>query len=328
MDRVSVGRRASGLTMPRVSILIPAYNAEPWLAATLESALAQTWQNCEVIVVDDGSQDQSLALARRFEPRGVRVLAQTNAGASAARNRALREAQGDFIQFLDADDLISPRKIAAQVALLERQPAGAVATCAWGRFTDDPANARFVDTAVFRDFAPLDFLVLGASTGAMMHPSAWLVPRAVAERAGPWDESLSLNDDGEYFCRVTLASSGLAFCADPDAKSYYRSGLPASLSQRRTKPARRSQFRSHQLVAQHLLAAETSPRIHRAVADIFQRFIYDFYPVPVDLMRQAASEVAAHGGSQIRPVMGPREAAFARLLGWKNVRRLKYLLRR
>jgi glycosyltransferase involved in cell wall biosynthesis len=230
--------------VPLVSILIPCYNAAPWLAVTLESALAQTWQATEIVLVDDGSTDSSLALARSFESRGVRVIAQANAGASAARNHALRQARGEFFQFLDADDLLSPEKIAAQMKALTGLPAGRVASCRWGRFQVDPATARFVDDAVYRDFSAVEFLVLTGETGAMMHPTAWLVPRAVAEKAGPWDESLSLNDDGEYFSRVALASSGLAYCSDGAARSYYRSGLPGSLSQQRGDRARRSQFHS------------------------------------------------------------------------------------
>lgn len=312
-----------------VSILIPCYNAAPWLPATLESALAQTWPQVEIIVVDDGSTDNSLALARTFESRGVRVFTQANAGASAARNRAVREARGDFFQFLDADDLLSPGKIAAQIALLREGPARRIASCAWGRFTADPAAARFVDDAVFRDFDPLDFLVLAAETGAMMHPSAWLVPRATAEQAGAWNESLSLNDDGEYFCRVLLASSGVAFCADPAAQSFYRSGLPGSLSQRRGDAARRSQFRSVELIERQLRAIEDSPRIRRAGASLYQRFVHDFFPHPPDLVREAEKRAAALGGpAYAAPPMGPKTAALARLVGWKAVWRLKNFLRR
>jgi glycosyltransferase involved in cell wall biosynthesis len=312
------------MSEPLVSILIPCYNAEPWLATTLDSALAQTWPRCEIIVVDDGSIDGSLSVARRFHSRGVRTFAQPNAGASAARNRALREARGDFLQYLDADDLLSPGKIALQVALLANRPGATLASCAWGRFTQDPAGARFTDDAVFRDFAPLDFLRLASETGAMMHPAAWLVPRAVAERAGAWDESLTLNDDGEYFCRVVLASAGVAFCPDPAARSYYRSGLPGSLSQRRSERARRSQFRSLELIARHLVAADDSPRTRRSLADAFQRFIHDFYPAPADLLRAAAARVEAFGGSKLQPPMGPKTAALARALGWKTVWRLKH----
>ncbi|HND63118.1 MAG TPA: glycosyltransferase family A protein, partial [Opitutaceae bacterium] len=116
---------------PLVSILIPCHNAARWLRPTLESALAQDWDQCEIIVVDDGSTDGSTALALEFVPRGVRVIAQTNQGASAARNHAIREARGDYFQFLDADDLLSPGKIRAQLALLALRPPGSVATCGW-----------------------------------------------------------------------------------------------------------------------------------------------------------------------------------------------------
>lgn len=314
---------------PTVSILIPCYNAKRWLAATLESALAQTWPATEIIVINDGSTDDSLAVARKFAPRGVRIVDQPNSGASAARNHGLRLAAGDFIQFLDADDLLSPGKIAAQMTLLATRPPGTLATCAWGRFRDDPAAARFVDDAVFRDFTAVDFLVLAGDTGAMLHPSCWLVPRAVVERAGPWDETLSLNDDGEYFARIMLASAGIAFCADPAARSYYRSGLGGSLSQQRGEKARRSQFRSIELIAAHLQAAEASPRTRRAAANYYRRFVHDFFPFPADLMRAAETRIAALGGSTLpAPPMGPRSAALARLVGWRNVSRLKHWLAR
>ena len=312
---------------PLVSIIVPCYNAGRWLAETLESALAQTWPGKEIIVINDGSTDGSLAVAQQFAARGVRVIDQPNRGASAARNHGLRVARGEFIQFLDADDLVSPDKVAAQIALLRTRPAGTVATCAWGRFQTDPTTAQFVDTAVFRDFAPVDFLVLAGDTGAMMHPSCWLLPRAVAERAGPWDESLSLNDDGEYFCRVLLASAGMAFC--PAGRSCYRSGLPGSLSQQRGEHARRSQFRSLELITTHLRAAEDSPRTRRAAANYYQRFVYDFFPAPTDLMKAAAIRITALGGSTLSiPPMGPKTRMLAALLGWKNVSRLRHLLRR
>ncbi len=308
---------------PRVSIIIPCHNAAPWLAATLESALAQTCTDREILVVDDGSTDSSRAIAAPFRDRGVTLATQANAGASAARNHGLRLARGEFIQFLDADDLLSPDKIESQLRTHRRAPAGAVVSCRWGRFTDDPAAARFVDDAVYRDFAPVDFLVLAANTRVMMHPSAWLVPRAVADRAGPWDESLSLDDDGEYFARVLLASDGVVFCPDPGARSLYRSGLPGSLSRRRDDRARRSQFRAYDSIARQLRAAEDSPRTRQAEANLFQRYVQDFFPAPADLIAAAEARSATLGGGTLgAPPMGPRNAAVARLIGWKNLRRI------
>src|SRR6516225_12133852 len=96
---------------PLVSILIPAYNAQEWIADTIISALGQTWSRKEIIVVDDGSTDQTLAIARQFASKDVVVVTQRNQGASAARNHALSLSQGDYIQWLDADDLLSTDKI-------------------------------------------------------------------------------------------------------------------------------------------------------------------------------------------------------------------------
>ena len=101
---------------PLVSILVPAYNAEAWISDALRSAIAQTWKPKEIIVVDDGSTDGTLAVARQFESNQLRVVTHKNQGASATRNKAYSLCKGDYIQFLDADDLIGPDKIAKQIA--------------------------------------------------------------------------------------------------------------------------------------------------------------------------------------------------------------------
>src|SRR4051812_4429061 len=94
-----------------VSILIPAFNAQRYVAATLQSALGQTWPNTEVIVVDDGSRDRTLEICRTFQGARCKVISQPNQGAVAARNAAYQAAQGQFVQWLDADDLLDPLKI-------------------------------------------------------------------------------------------------------------------------------------------------------------------------------------------------------------------------
>src|SRR4051812_27885378 len=99
---------------PLVSILIPAYNAERWIADTLRSAIAQTWDAKEIIVIDDGSNDRTLEIAKTFESPSVRVVTQKNQGAAAARNLGFSLCKGDYIQWLDADDLLAPDKIELQ----------------------------------------------------------------------------------------------------------------------------------------------------------------------------------------------------------------------
>ncbi len=109
-DSTGTSAAATDAPKPLVSILIPAHNAQEWIADTLRSAIAQTWERKEIIVVDDGSTDQTHAIARQFETHGVRVVRQENQGASAARNKAFSLSHGDYIQWLDADDLARARQ--------------------------------------------------------------------------------------------------------------------------------------------------------------------------------------------------------------------------
>lgn len=314
------------MNAPRVSIVIPCRNAGPWLAATLDSALAQTWPEKEILLIDDGSSDDSLAIARSYEKRGVRVFVQAGLGAAAARNAGLREARGDYVQFIDADDLLTPDKLAAQVTRLESQGRDCVASCRWGRFMGDPGSVQFVDDAVFRDLAPLEFLLLHTGGNCMMHPAAWLTPRGVADQAGPWNEALSLNDDGEYFARVVQAARRIVY--SPTGATFYRSRLPGSLSQRRSVAALRSLAQSVELIAGHVRRLEDSPRVRHALADYWQRLAYELYPEVPDLRRRAAAQVRALGGSDLAPAQGRRERFLARLVGWRLARRLRGLLRR
>lgn len=109
------------IPQPRVSVIIPAYNAERWLPATLDSVCSQSLLEIEILVVDDGSTDRTVEIAAAFAARDprVRIIYQENAGVGAARNRAIAEAAGEYIAPLDADDLWYPEKLAHQVACMD-----------------------------------------------------------------------------------------------------------------------------------------------------------------------------------------------------------------
>jgi glycosyltransferase involved in cell wall biosynthesis len=304
---------------PRVSIIIPCRNGAAWLGAAIESCLGQSWPNLQVIVVDNGSTDGSLDLAKRYEARAVTVIACEQAGASAARNVGLKQADGDLIQFLDADDILDTNKIRRQVERLDAAPAGSIASGAWVRFARDPSEAVFAPEPVWRDFVPEEFLIASWLGGGMMPSFSWLTPRAVIERAGPWNETLSVYDDGEFFCRVVLASSGIAFCAA--ARGYYRSAGVPTLSKRRDGEALASAFTAVDLSCRQLLQRCNSATAAKACATHYQRFAYDAYPQAAELVSQAERRAVELGGSDLRPGGGPAFQILARGLGWKLSKR-------
>ena len=309
-----------------VSILIPCYNAERWLPETLDSACAQTWPHREIIVVDDGSDDHSVAIARRYKASGVKVIEQPHRGASAARNAALAVAQGEYIQYLDADDLLAPDKLVLQLVEAIESQAHFAFCGTWTRFTQSPADADFAPQPLSADLPPVEWLLLKFENNRMMHPAAWLIPRSLATAAGPWNESLSLDDDGEYFTRVVLASKGVRCCHD--AVSYYRSRLPGSLSSSSTDEAWASAWHARELSVQHLLEIEDSPRTRRACATALQRFIFESYPNASDCRARAAARVRELGGSELVPEGGPLSTIARRLVGWRLAKRLQLKRRR
>ncbi len=281
--------------------------------------MAQTWTRKEIIVVDDGSRDGTLALAQSFIRHGVRVFSQSNRGASAARNRAFQESSGDFVQYLDADDLLAPDKIEIQVRRLIEEKNAAIAAGSWGRFQNYPEQATFVPEPFWTDLAPIDWLVSCWQRSSMMHPAAWLTPRPIHEQAGQWDETLSLNDDGEFFCRVILAARSVCFC--PEAKSFYRS-VPGSLSSSRSYAAWDSALRAAFSETLQLLSRSDGTAVRKACCRHFEEFVYASYPEVPELRRLAWQRVRELGGPIARPQMGPRMRFFSWFIGWKAVKRL------
>lgn len=306
---------------PLVSVLIPCHNAEPWLQRTLESVIGQTWPHREILLVDDGSTDRSLEIARSFASAGVRVIAQPNRGQSAAFNTAMRAARGDYFEFLDADDLLAPDKIERQIALLARQPVDAMCSGEWARFRDDPAEARFLPEPVWRDREPVDWLVTSWEGGGMMHGAAWLIPKSIVQRAGFWTESLSLTNDFDFFTRVILESSRVAFC--PQARTYYRSGNTASLSNAKSRASLQSACESIHLGTTALLARENSPRTRHASAVSYMRFVQSYYPQHPDILRAAEAAAQRLGGCRLRATGGKGFQLLSRLIGWKAARRVQ-----
>jgi len=311
---------------PLVSILIPAYNAGNWIAETLRSAVAQTWPEKEIIVVDDGSSDATASVAREFEPLGVRVIRKQNEGAATTRNFAFHLSKGDYIQWLDADDLLSPDKITLQMeAAAAIGDSRALLSSGWSSFFYRHSRARFTPTALWADLTPAEWLLRKLALNLHMQTATWLVSRELTEAAGAWNTQLLGDDDGEYFCRVLLASTGVRFVRN--ARVYYRASGAGSLSYIGTSDRKRdAQWHSMKLHIQYLRSLEDTPRTRAACVTYMQNWLISFYPERADLMEQM--QVYAHelDGALEIPRFPWKYEWIAALFGVHAARRAQILL--
>jgi glycosyltransferase involved in cell wall biosynthesis len=313
---------------PLVSILIPAYNAERWISDSLRSAIAQTWEPKEIIVVDDGSTDRTLAIARQFESSQLRVVTQKNQGAAASRNTAYSLSKGDFIQYFDADDLMAPDKIARQMeALGPCQSTRTLLSGSWGRFLYRYYRTQFVPSALWCDLSPAEWLKRKMQLNLYMQTATWLVSRELAEKAGPWDTRLLGDDDGEYFCRVLLACDRVQFV--PEAKVYYRTSGPNSLSYIGDSDRKMvAQLCSMKLHIQYMRSLEDSQSVREACITYLQNWVYFFYPDRVDLVKQVEEMAASLGAKLQLPTLSWKAVWISALVGRQRARRVQVFLGR
>lgn len=305
---------------PLVSILIPAYNAEKWIADTVRSALAQTWPRKEIIIVDDGSKDQTAEVAGRFSSKEVAVISKVNEGAAKTRNHALRLSQGDYIQWLDADDLLEQHKIERQLDALQRLEGQRIlASSSWGYFNYRPRRTRFVPTSLWQDLSPVEWLIRKMGQNLHMQTATWLTSRELAEAAGPWDTRLLSDDDGEYFCRVLLASQGTHFV--PGAQVFYRITPSNRLSRIGTSDKKKDALLvSMKLHVQYLRSLEDSERVRKACLSYMQTWLEHFYPDRMDVFAQLQAMAAELHGHLETPTLRRKYAWLKPLLGAKVAR--------
>ncbi|WP_354585085.1 glycosyltransferase family 2 protein [Hymenobacter sp. UYCo722] len=198
-------------TAKLVSVIIPSYNYSAYISDAINSILEQTYPHWEVIVVDDGSKDNTAEVVARFTAQDARIKYhhQQNQGLSAARNKGIALAQGDYLQFLDADDYISKRKFELQVGLLEQNADAALVYADTYIYThsDDPAAPRN-----FRKFALTMLPITGQGTELVQHMAidniflvgSPLFKRSMALAAGPFDQTLFSLEDWHFWYRAAL----------------------------------------------------------------------------------------------------------------------------
>lgn len=201
--------------MPLTSIIIPVYNGAHTICATLESVFRQTTEAFEVIVVDDGSTDETLEIVSRIDDPRLTVVSYENAGVAITRNRGVEHASGEYISFIDADDLWTPDKLTRQLAALEDTPEAAVAY-SWTDYIDHAGNFIAHDQQVVfsgdvqSELLVRDFLE-SASNATIRRQAFWEI--------GGFDSSLSGAADWDFFLRL---AQRYPFVAVPHVGVLYR----------------------------------------------------------------------------------------------------------
>lgn len=287
----------TNLTQPSVSIIIPCYNKKAYVADAIQSALAQT-HACEVIVVDDGSTDGSLDEVQKFDGQ-IRWETGPNRGGSAARNRGLELANGEWIQFLDADDLLPATKVAEQLAELGAAPADALAFCPWSFFQDDGSVTEPNERTYWRSYdRSVDLLIDMWHQGGFFPPHVWLVSRTLIDQVGGWDETLTGDDDGEFFGRILAAGGALQFCQS--AHALYRDPPEGSVSRNTSLKSALSFWAAFEKTSAALLAVRDDAVAQKACLSRARNAGYVWRDVP-EVLDQAETWTQAHRGFNLSP---------------------------
>lgn len=199
---------------PRVSVILPAYNREALVARAIDSVLAQTFQDFELIIVDDASKDGTRAVLERYRdhPKVRLILSDVNRGGSGARNLGIEAATGELIAFQDSDDVWLPHKLAAQVAALDANPKAGLCYCA-SLFSEGPRSYYIPEPVFERLEGDMAREILRRNTTSTQ---VLVLRRDVLDRAGPFDESLKRFQDWDLMIRVAQETE-FVFLPEPMA---------------------------------------------------------------------------------------------------------------
>jgi glycosyltransferase involved in cell wall biosynthesis len=221
------------MEQPLVSVIIPTYNRAHLIGQTLDSVLAQTYQNWECIVVDDSSTDHTEEVISNYLKQDLRFQYHSRPhdrpkGANACRNYGFELSKGDYIQYLDSDDLLSKNKIESQIQRLQKENTSDIAYCKWEKFIEMNKSYDINDKAFYRDFSSgYAFLESLGLYKTFMASHAYLFHRSILKSTGLWNEYLSSNQDGEFFSRVLMKCKKVCFC---ESTVFYRVNAVSSVS--------------------------------------------------------------------------------------------------
>ena len=313
-----------------VSTIIPVYNRPLQLREAVASVLGQDYRPIEIIIVDDGSSDDTFAVAQALaleHPGIIRAITQTNAGPGRAREQGRQRAQGEFIQYLDSDDILLPGKFAAQVdALRQHQEAHVAYGITWLRRSDGTLiKEAHKDTGKSIPTMFPAFLV-----SRWWETATPLYRSNICNKAGPWTE-LRLEEDWEYDCRIASLGAKLVWCPVPVSEHRDHEGGRLSRGASLDEHRMRQRARSHELILGHAQRAglQGTPEMqHFARALFLLARQCGAAGLAKESRRLFALSRQAAGESRSRGLDYRLYQSAASLLGWNAVGRLSVWLDR
>jgi glycosyltransferase involved in cell wall biosynthesis len=307
---------------PLVSICMPMYNAADYIAEALTKISEQSYQNIEVIVVNDHSSDCSLEVARQYESDKIKVYTNLGKGACSARNYAFSKSTGEFVKFMDADDYCMPKLIEKQVDLLVR---GTERTVIFS-----PLMHLYPDGRLFQPPRSIDHdhddafdlqieIMQGGGTNV---PHCYLMPRDLIITTGGWDEMVLKNQDGEYFARV-LANADKALSLADEFAIYRKIG--SGLSSKLSFEAISSKLDTYKKIINLVLDRQNNDQMKEMCGLYLGKFLFTNYQE----LKSILNEVKKIQNESCLPLIFPDRRLFklfSTLFGWKAALALMHKL--
>lgn len=308
-----------------ISVIMPVYNAQNYIKEAIESVLWQTFKSFELIIVNDGSIDASEAIINGFKDSRIVYLKQENQGQANASNKGVKIARGRYIKFFDADDVLNPLHLEKQYLALNGHDCY-LASCQWAYFYENYRLINFEKETTHKNYDyPLDWLYDShIHDSGMLGAWLWLIPKKLLDKAGHWDERLSLNNDFDFSTRLLVASKGVKFAEG--ARLFYRKGVENSLTLKTNKSAFQSALLTTELAMKTILNVENSERLRKLFADRFQSWIYQMYPRDKNIISKMRNHIQNLGGSQLKPQGGILFRTLNTIFPWTWVKQLQYIM--
>jgi glycosyltransferase involved in cell wall biosynthesis len=314
-----------------VSVVIPVYNAEKSIYETLASVREQTYGNLELVLVDDGSTDNSVAIAEATLARGdmqFRVLRQANRGAACARNAGWQAARGSWIQFLDADDLLAPEKIELQVAKVGSETVADVVYTDWQKLVWAGGEWKRVDlrTPLIQSDAIADIL----SDRNFLQLSSCLFKAETLKRAGGFDQSHEPIEDVGLCVKIAIAGGVFVRAAAAEPMSWYRD-LPRSFSKIDHRRFMESCIKNAKMAEKYVRGNRSDPRCSLrtidAILDVYYAGARYFAYYDWKRFEELVVDIEA-----LRPAFVPNTPArmrlLSRMIGYRKAEKLAVLYRK